>query len=102
LGTFAQAIIKSEIHDNRFVVGTSVPNVRVSWQVTAVRNDPYARAHPLVVEQAKTGRDVGRYLYPAGYGATRAFAIGATKVPHRCVVFSVLERRGRDLNPRSA
>jgi hypothetical protein len=83
IGTFAQAIIKKEIHDNRFVVATSEPNVRVSWQVTAVRNDPYARAHPFVVEQPKTGGDLGRYVYPQGYGVRRSLGIVVPKPTRR-------------------
>jgi len=79
IGTFAQAIVEEEIHDNRFVVATSEPNVRVSWQVTAVRNDPYARAHPFVAEQPKTGSDLGRYVYPQGYGAPRSLGMAVPK-----------------------
>ena len=68
-------IVKKEIENNRFVVATNQPNVRVSWQVTAVRKDPYARAHPLVVEQPKTGSDLGRYLFPQGYGVRRSLGV---------------------------
>jgi hypothetical protein len=42
------AVIKPLAH-NRFTIQTSKPDVRVSWQVTAVRHDAYARAHPLQV-----------------------------------------------------
>jgi hypothetical protein len=76
---FAQAIIKQEIHDNHLVVATNQPNVRVSWQVTAVRKDPYARANPVVVEQPKTGSDLGRYLYPRGYGVPRSLGMPVPK-----------------------
>ena len=44
IGTFAQAIIAEEVRDNQFVIQTDKPNVKVSWQVTGVRNDPAARA----------------------------------------------------------
>jgi len=33
----------------------------VSWQVTGVRQDPWALAHPLIVEEEK---EVPGYLYP--------------------------------------
>jgi hypothetical protein len=40
IGTFAQAIVAGEIHNNRFIIRTSSPNVRVSWQVTATGSEP--------------------------------------------------------------
>jgi hypothetical protein len=68
VGTFAQAIIAEKIHNNRFVIETNEPGVEVSWQVTAVRNDSYMRAHPPVVEEAKPDNEKGTYLDRAAYG----------------------------------
>ena len=50
IGTFAQAIIAKKMTNNQFVIQTSEPNVKVSWQVTGVRNDAYAQDNPLEVE----------------------------------------------------
>jgi trimeric autotransporter adhesin len=69
IGQFAQAIVASEIENNRFEIRTSAPNVKVSWQVTGVRQDAYAKAHPLVVEQQKEARLRGFYIHPELYGA---------------------------------
>jgi hypothetical protein len=69
IGQFAQAIVAHEIENNRFEIRTSAPNVKVSWQVTGVRQDAYAKAHPLVVEQAKDDRLRGFYIHPELYGA---------------------------------
>jgi hypothetical protein len=63
-----RAWIKSKVRDNRFVIATSRPNAEVSWQVTGVRRDAYAKAHPLEVEQRKTGRENGRFLNPIEHG----------------------------------
>jgi hypothetical protein len=41
----------------------------VSWQVTGVRQDAYAKANPLVVEQEKDARLRGFYIHPELYGA---------------------------------
>ena len=46
VGQFAQAIISSKISDNSFEIKTDKPNVEVSWQVTARRNDTYMRENP--------------------------------------------------------
>jgi hypothetical protein len=67
IGPFAQAAVADEIKGNRFTIRTDKPNVKVSWQVTGVRHDAYARAHPLVVEQDKPAHERGSYLHPQLY-----------------------------------
>ena len=67
-GRFAQAIVSKEIEKNQFTISTNATNVRVSWQVTARRNDPYMKAHPFVVEQEKPAHERGTYLRPELYG----------------------------------
>ena len=57
VGQFAQAIVGHKIENHQFQIKTNAPNVEVSWQVTAVRQDAYAKAHPLVVEEEKGGAD---------------------------------------------
>jgi hypothetical protein len=69
IGQFAQAIVGRKIQNNRFEIRTSAPNVEVSWQVTGVRQDAYAKAHPLVVEQEKEAQLRGYYIHPELYGA---------------------------------
>jgi hypothetical protein len=68
VGQFAQAIVLSEIKDNSFEIETDKPSVKVSWQVTGVRHDPYAEQHPVVAEQSKDTGDRGKFLYPEAYG----------------------------------
>lgn len=68
IGTFAQAIVSKEIAGNTFEIKTSVPNVKVSWQVTGVRQDAYANAHRLVPEVEKEARNKGKYLYAKELG----------------------------------
>jgi hypothetical protein len=69
IGQFAQAIVANEINQNQFSIRTDKPNVKVSWQVTAVRHDAYAKAHPMVVEEAKEAKLRGFYIHPELYGA---------------------------------
>jgi hypothetical protein len=68
IGSFAQAIVKTEIKNNRFVIASSDPKTKVCWQVTGIRQDAYAKAHPLVVEAAKTGKERGKYFNPIEHG----------------------------------
>jgi hypothetical protein len=58
-GRFAQAIVSKEIENNQFTISSNASNVKVSWQVTGLRQDSYAKAHPLVVEQEKPERERG-------------------------------------------
>ena len=57
VGQFAQAIISSEIKQNRFTIKTNKPQVKVSWQVTGIRQDAYAEAHRIPVEEEKCGEE---------------------------------------------
>ena len=68
IGTFAQAIVLEKIEDNRFTIKTDKPNVEVSWQVTGIRNDAFAKANRVAAEQAKPADEQGLYLHPGLYG----------------------------------
>lgn len=76
MGQFAQAIIEQEVADNRFVIRTDKPNVKVSWQVTGIRQDAYAKAHPVPVEVEKPEDERGHYLHPELFGASEQDRIG--------------------------
>ncbi len=64
IGQFAQAIVADKIKYNRFTIKTNAPNVEVSWQVTGIRQDAWANAHRIPVEQAKSDEERGHYLHP--------------------------------------
>ncbi len=81
LGQFAQAIVSRKIAGNSFEIRTDKPGVEVSWQVTGIRQDAYAREHPIVVEEAKPAEEQGMYLYPAGFGAGEEKRLGAPSRP---------------------
>ncbi len=68
IGEFAQAIVATKVAGNRFTIRTDKPNIEVSWQVTGIRQDPWAREHPIVVEEVKPEGDRGHYLHPELYG----------------------------------
>jgi hypothetical protein len=59
--------VSEEEHDNHFSIAGGVPGGKISWQITGIRNDPYIRLHPIVVEVQKgPGQPVnkGECLYP--------------------------------------
>jgi len=60
--------IAQEIQGNTFRIAGGAPGKKVSWEVTAIRNDPYLRDHPVQAEVGKPAGEWGTYLYPEGYG----------------------------------
>lgn len=68
IGEFVQAIVAEEIQDNRFVIRTEKPNIQVSWMVTGIRDDAYARLYPVIVEMDKAEHERGLYLAPEAFG----------------------------------
>lgn len=91
VGAFAQAIVASEINDNRFTIKTSVPNVKVSWQVTGIRSDPVMIKHPFNAEADKSTRERGFYLSPDAYGQTAERSIQWARDPE--IMRAMRERR---------
>lgn len=68
LGTFAQAIVAEEVKDNHFVIQTNAPGVKVSWQVTGIRQDAWANKNRIPVEEVKPEKERGFYLHPEAFG----------------------------------
>ena len=68
VGQFAQAIVSQEISNNQFKIKTDKPNVKVSWQVSGVRQDPAANAYRVKDEVEKPTSEKGTYLQPELYG----------------------------------
>jgi hypothetical protein len=81
IGQFAQAIVSSEVADHHFAIKTDEPGVKVSWLVTGVRQDAWANAHRIPVEEQKTVRERGRYLHPELYGAPEESGIEWARHP---------------------
>lgn len=42
--------------------------MKVSWQVTGIRKDPWANAHRVQVEEDKPAKQRGYYIFPELYG----------------------------------
>ena len=68
IGGFAPVYIAEEITENRFTIAGGAPGMKVSWQVTGIRKDPWADAHRIAVERPKPADEKGLYLHPELYG----------------------------------
>jgi hypothetical protein len=67
IGEFAPLYVAREISDNKFAIAGGKPGLKVSWQVTGVRKDPYAEAIRFEPEGDKPPQERGHYLHPELY-----------------------------------
>jgi hypothetical protein len=71
--------IAKKMENGAFRIAGGTPGMEVSWQVTSLRNDPYMKAHPMVVEEDKPAAEIGYYRHPELYGQPPEKAIGPLK-----------------------
>ena len=63
--------ISEEMRGNSFKIGGGESGMNVSWQVTGIRNDAYARMSRIQVEEDKPIDEQGLYLSPEAFGFGR-------------------------------
>src|SRR6266498_4088743 len=82
VGGYSPVYIAREIQENRFEIAGGKAGMKVSWQVTGIRQDPYALTHPLQVEQDKAPAERGYYLNPVelGYPESRGINMQASRL----------------------
>ncbi len=68
IGGRSDVYVSREVRDGGFGIAGGSPGQRVSWQVTGVRQDAWARTHELVVEEDKPAAERGQYLSPEAFG----------------------------------
>ncbi len=68
IGGFAPVYVAEEMENNQFKIGGGRPGMKVSWQVTGTRQDAWANAHRIPVEEVKPGDEHGTYLHPELFG----------------------------------
>jgi hypothetical protein len=55
-------------NNSRFKIAGGASGMKVSWQVTGIRKDPWANANRIEVEEDKPNQERGYYLHPHLYG----------------------------------
>ncbi len=63
IGDFAPVFISKKITNNKFKISGGTQGLEISWQVTGIRNDPYAQKNRIQVEVEKPEEEKGKYLY---------------------------------------
>jgi len=71
--------IAEEISGNHFRIAGGSSGIKVSWQVTGIRQDAYANAHRILVEMEKSVDERGKYLHPKEYGLPEIMGINSEK-----------------------
>lgn len=78
IGGYAPVYIDREVSAGSFVIAGGRPGLKVSWQVTGIRQDAFARANPVKVEEPKPAHERGRYLHPEAHNQPAELGIGNT------------------------
>jgi hypothetical protein len=73
IGGFAPVYVAQKISGNEFTIAGGEPGMEVSWQVTGIRNDPFAEANRIEVEVDKPIKHQGKYLHPEAYGLGKEY-----------------------------
>lgn len=60
--------VAEEIKGNQVKIAGGKLGMKVSWQVTGVRQDAYAPANRVPVEEDKPAQERGTYLNPEAFG----------------------------------
>ncbi|HOZ09145.1 MAG TPA: hypothetical protein PKW75_12745, partial [candidate division Zixibacteria bacterium] len=71
--------VAEKINGGRFRIAGGAPGMEVSWMVTGIRQDAFANAHRIPVEENKGAEERGRYLYPEALGKTAAEGIDSAR-----------------------
>jgi len=82
IGQAAQVFISEEIAGNQFEIKSDKPFVKVSWQVTGIRQDAWANAHRVVPVVEKSSAEKGKYLHPKEAGKPEELRIGGDMKKH--------------------
>ncbi|MEW5923695.1 MAG: hypothetical protein AB1746_06885, partial [Candidatus Zixiibacteriota bacterium] len=93
IGGYAPVYIAEEVKDNRFVIAGGKAGMKISWQVTGIRNDASAIANRIQVEVDKLPAEKGKYLDPVAFGLEKSN--GVINRPHRELPDRNSERRVR-------
>ena len=87
--------VAQEIQNHSFTIAGGAPGMKVSWQVTGVRQDAWERTNPMVVEVAKPAGERGYYINPELFGAPPEKGIAWARNPQ-------LMKRVKDMQEKQA
>jgi hypothetical protein len=87
--------IASELQNGKFQIAGGKPRSKVSWQVTGVRNDAWAKANQIPVEEEKSHGEHGHYLHPSLFGQSEDKSVLAVQQPTHFELLRKMRERDR-------
>lgn len=73
--------IAEEIRNRSFKIAGGTSGLKVCWQVTGTRQDAWAKANPVIIEQDKSDNERGYYLHPEVQGYPAGTSIEEVRFP---------------------
>jgi trimeric autotransporter adhesin len=68
VGGYAPVYVSQEVTNNEFRIGGGRAGLKVSWQVTGIRQDAWANANRIPTEEVKEPAEQGFFLHPELHG----------------------------------
>lgn len=81
IGRFAPVFISEKISGNSFEIAGGTSGMEVSWQITGIRQDPYANQNRIKVEVEKSEKEKGHYLHYKEYNQPIEKSVRAVRHP---------------------
>jgi hypothetical protein len=72
--------VAAKVSGGRFKIAGGQPSAEVSWQVTGIRQDAWANANRIVVEEEKKSEDRGYYLHPELFDQPAKMALPSVRI----------------------
>ena len=79
VGQFSPLYVKTKLQNGAFSIAGGKAGQDVYWQLTGIRQDAWADAHRIPVEEEKPTAERGLYLHPTEHGQAAAKGIDAVR-----------------------
>lgn len=93
--------IAEETADNRFKISGGMAGMKVSWQVTGIRQDAWANKNRIPVEEHKSEKERGHYLHPEVFGQAEERGINWANQPDQIREMKQRRLEARQREPRN-
>ena len=100
IGGYAPVYISREVENSAFQIAGGKPGLKVSWQITGIRQDAWANANRIPVEEAKPSPEKGHYLHPAAFGQPDEKGEDWAREPERMKELKALREASQPSAPR--
>ena len=72
--------VAAKVSGGQFKIAGGPPSGEVSWQITGIRQDAWANANRIVVEEEKQAEDRGYYLHPELFDQPAKMALPSVRI----------------------